>query len=279
MIDFSKLSAPIQIIVPVRSELFRYNNKTYVCHTEDGWRRVEIKNNRCKDLGPDMPDPSKLDTALGYTHNNRLIFQNFDVALRKWNHSHTTELHFNQSPTFEAVRVAIWEDKRAYWVEPNYGDSKTLDLKDLLEAGKTLEGEKGITQELRSVFLFHALEREQLLQMQRQAEVKEEEERMMRDIPYRLNITMRRAGAELLNYSMSGNRIVVDWRVLGSTQRYNSVIDSRTWMVLEAGYCMSGDDRRHNLTSMIKTAELYAENRRTVITRSINDDPDENEDD
>jgi hypothetical protein len=49
--------------------------------------------------------------------------------------------------------------------------------------------------------------------------------------------------------------------------KYNSVLDSQTFMVLEAGYCMSNDDKRHNITSMVKTAEEYEQKDLTYITR------------
>jgi hypothetical protein len=115
--------------------------------------------------------------------------------------------------------------------------------------------------------LFHALERDQLKKVLIEKVAKEEHERRMKDIPYRLNKIFENAGATLLNYSLSNKRIIVDWEIMGQKHRYNSVIDAATFKIIEAGYCMSGDDKRHNVTSLVKTAEEYAERNLTYITR------------
>ena len=284
MLDFSKISQAVQVVVPVMDNKFIYNKKSYTCKTDDGWWEVTIEGNKAKTSGYPCWDIDRKKVkgwVLGYTYNNSLVFQNFDVAKRKWKLGQMVPLNFNQATSFEAVSAIVWEDGKAYYVQPNYADYRTAELKDLLEAGGSLEQQKGITPELQTLFLFHALEQEQLRNMQEEVTKAEEHERMMQDIPYRLNVTLKRSNAELLNYSISGNRIVFDWKILHSSQRYNSVIDKDTWMVLEAGYCMSNDDRRHNVTSLVKTAELYEENRLTYITRrdSVEDfDDDRNED-
>ena len=86
-------------------------------------------------------------------------------------------------------------------------------------------------------------------------------------MPYKLKRSFELAGAEMLNYSITGKRIIIDWQIKGGGYKYNSVIDIDTFNVIEAGYCMSGDDKKHNITSMIKTAEIYEEDRLTYITR------------
>lgn len=278
MLDFGKFAGPIKAVVPIRNNSFILNKKPYQIKSDDGWFEVLIDGNKAQTCGHaywDLPREKASNMVLGYTCNNSIVFQNFDVAKRKWNLGMTAPLHFNQSPTFESIRAVVWEDGQVYWVEPNYSDVQTLELKDLLDSDQTLVGRKGVTQELRSLFLFHALEKEQIKQLAIEAEMaktraiqKEEEERLMRDIPYRLRMTLARAGGEMLGYSLTGNRIIVEWKIPDSGQRYNSVIDSRTWMVLEAGFCMSNDDKRHNLTSIVKTAEEYEDRGVTFITRN-----------
>lgn len=210
---------------------------------------------------------TRLPYVFGYTYNNVVVFQNFDVAKRKWGFNCAAPLYFNQSQTFESIKALVWEDGKVYWCEPNYSDLDAIKLKTILDDGGSLEGQKGITPELRSLFLFHALEKENLLKIHAEAKAKEDHERMMRDIPYRLNVTLQRAGGELIRYSITGKRIIVDWRVTGGGFEYNSVLDADTWQVIEAGYCMSGDDKRHNMTSLVKTAEDYENRDLTYITR------------
>jgi hypothetical protein len=89
----------------------------------------------------------------------------------------------------------------------------------------------------------------------------------MQSIPGRLTITLKRSGAELIDWSVSGGRIVFNWRLLNGSHRYNSVLDANTWKMIECGFCMSNDDKRHNVTSMVKTAEEYEEDDAIFITR------------
>ena len=86
-------------------------------------------------------------------------------------------------------------------------------------------------------------------------------------MPYKLKRSFELAGAEMLNYSITGKRIIIDWQIKGGGYKYNSVIDTDTFKVIEAGYCMSGADKRFNVIGLIKTAEEYEENGLIYITR------------
>lgn len=261
-ISFEVLNQSFQVVVPILNNGFVYKRKQYEVKSPDGWTWVEISGNHVDILGPEIPNENDVDIALGYTYNNTIVFSNFDVAKRKWGMKCTHPLVFNSSPTFESIKAVIWEDKRAYWLEPNYCDVKCLEIKEL----EDLSGVKGITQELRSVHLYHALEREQIRQIEEAAKKKQAMEELMKSIPGRLKLTFERSGARMLNYSLTGNRIIVDWEIPGGNQ-YNSVIDSRTWQIVECGFCVSGDDKRHNITSMVVTAQEYEQKNLTYKTR------------
>lgn len=267
MLDLEKFSKPTRAIVPIENNRFLYNKKWYSVRCENGWYVVEITNNKARSVEPAILSDMNYPAILGYTNNNVIVFQNFDVAKRKYGLGMHAPLKFNQSQTFEAVKAVVWEDGQVYWAEPNYTDTKIFEVKDLFDQDQPLTDQKGITPELRTLFILHSLERENIRRIAEEQRQAEEQDRMMRDIPTRLRLTFERSGAIFQNYSMTGNRIVVDWSIAGSDYTYNSVIDSRTWMVQEAGYCMSGDDRRHNITSMVKTAQEYEDRGVTFITR------------
>lgn len=266
MLDLSKFTQPQKVIVPILNNSFIYNRKSYQIKSDDGWYLVEIVNNCATILEETIPY-NIVKKVLGYTYHNQIIFQNFDVARRKWNFSTSAPLYFNKSSSFEAIEAVVWEDNRIYWLGTNYNDFKALELKDALDNDEDISTKKGITPELRTLFLFHSLEKEQQKQLLKAQQEKEEQERMMATIPGRLKYSFERAGAEVLNYELSGDNIIVDWGIPGASHQYNSVINSKTWMVVEAGYCMSNDDRRHNITSLIKTAEDYEERGLTFLTR------------
>lgn len=267
-IDFENLAKPRQVTVPVLNRSFQLDRKRYSIDSADGWFRVEIAGNKASALFEDSTDliPSSKITS-GYTHNNTIVFWNFDVARRKFGFGPIRDLHFNRSGTFESIYAVVWEDKKVYYANPIYNDIRGWEVSQAFEENKPLDQVKGVTPELRMVYLHHLLEREQQLKLAAEAKAKEDHERMIRDIPYRLAVNFQRAGAELISHSISGNRIIADWRIPGSDNEYNSVIDSRTWMIVEAGYCMTQDDKRHNITSMVKLAEDYEDRGLTYITR------------
>jgi len=292
MLDFSKLAEEKIIEVPVLDGRFQYHSKKYkIFSEEDGWFKVKIEGNSAEISEPvfDFTELEKKNKPVkGYTYNNTIIFHNFDSTKRKWGFELSEEINFNSALTFSAIKAIVWEDKKIYFVSPDYSNFKIFDIKTSFDNDEAINNLKEITPELRTLFLFHEIEREQFRELERQRlelermeladeERKKREKELMASIPGRLQLTFERSGARMIQYSISGNRIIVDWEMLSARGnmgrhndhmiQYNSVIDSRTFKVLESGYCMSGDDRRHNITSLVKLAEDYEERGLTHITR------------
>jgi len=260
IIDLSEFLKEKKAIVPIHNNSFQFQRKKHNTKSiEDGWYEVVIKSNDHEIIAPNY-DFSTLSKVKGYSYNNLFIFNNFDVAKRKWKFNISATLHFNAAPTFSAVEGVVWEDKQLYYTQIDYSNFKIYELKSCFDNDFSLENIKGITPELRHVFLFHAIERENLKKISEEKQLKE-------SIPYRLKRSFELAGAEMLTYSITGRRIIVDWQVKGGGYKYNSIVDLDTFRVIEAGYCMSNDDGRHNITSMIKTAEIYEEDYLVHITR------------
>jgi hypothetical protein len=269
-IDFSKLTAPKEVIVPVLNNTFQYHKKKYKFSSsvDDGWWAVIIDGNKSTPNKPFLEvDIGSKNIVYGFTYHNQIIFQNQDVVRRKFNLGHSAPLHFNPVDTFSAIKAIAWEDGNFYYVEVNYSELLIYEIKNAFDNGISLEGIKGVTPELRTLYFFHDLERQHLLEIKKMEDDKRHEQELMQSIPGRLTLTLKRSGADLISWSVSGNRIVFEWKLLTGEHRYNSVIDATTWMMLECGYCMNNDDRRHNITSMVKTAELYEENDAIFITR------------
>lgn len=277
MLDFSSIAKPSKVNVPVLGGRFIYHRKPFALSNrtiEDGWRTVEIHGNHVIDCGPHVWSGDSPNPIRGYTNGNGLVFQNFDVGKRK-GFGLQAPLLFNTVETFTAIIASLWEDGRLYYVEPNYADNAIFEIKNRFEDEQSIDGLKGVTPELRTLFLFHSLERDQqraMLEAARLAAAEQkrtaDEAERMKDVAYRLTVTFAHAGARVLRYTLSGSNLIVDWELESGGHRFNSVIDSRTWMVREAGYCMTGDDRRHNITSVVKTAEDYESRRVVVITRN-----------
>jgi hypothetical protein len=261
MIDFSKLAAPKIIIVPILQKRFQYQRKNYACDADDGWWVVTIQGNKAQPQEPYFwtSDEGNYRWVSGYSYNNQVVFSNFDVARRLVGINLTAPLHFISVETFTPIKAILWETGHIFYACVNYADMKIYDVKSAYDNEKSLSSLKGVTPELKTLYLFHALERDQLREVLRQQNEAQENEKRMQEIPYRLGVTLERAGARLLGYSQSGARLIVEWELKDGSYKYNSVIDSNTWMVLEAGYCLSGGDKRLNLTSLAKTADEYEE--------------------
>lgn len=267
-LDFSALAKPYTAVVPIVSGRFVLNKKAYSIRSEDGWFLVEISGNKAIVKEPHYwLEAPKEKSVAGYTYNNDLIFSNFDVAKRKWKFEIKVPLLFNNAESFSPIRAIVWEDKQVFICQPWYEDTKSLELKQAFDEDKPLTEVKGITPELRTLYLFHSLEREQMWALLAVRQAKEEHEKLMQDVGYRLKVTFERSGAEMLGFSRSGNRIIVDWQIKGGDYRYNSVLDADTGQVREAGFCLNGGDRNLNATSMVLTAQEFEEDGSTYITR------------
>ena len=161
MLDFSKFEKEKTTVVPIVECKFQYNRKKYqVSQCEDGWYEVSLKGNDAKIIQSFYGTLENVDYILGFTYNNNLIFQNFDVGKRKLNKDIQCELFLNTSQTFSSVKCVLWEDNRVYYFEPNYSDTSIYEVKALYDEEKNVGELKGITPELRTLSLFHDIERQ-----------------------------------------------------------------------------------------------------------------------
>jgi hypothetical protein len=276
VIDLASLVQEKTVIVPISGNSFQYNRKRYsVAETPDGWYTVAIKSNRAVVLEAYFGDFSFIDkksTILGYTIDNEFLFSNFDVGRRKTGHEAKAILKFSPQEGFTSVKAVYWEDKNLYYLEPNYSDSLIYDVKIAYDDEKSLKDVKGITPELRTLYILHDMKRQQLRAIEEAAKKKQAYEELLKSLIGRLTVSINNAGGQLIDYQQMKYRgqdaVVINWKLKESGTRFNSVLEANTLRVIEAGYCMSGDDRRHNLTSLVMTAQEYEADDLIYITRS-----------
>lgn len=276
MIDFSKLIQEKTVTVPITANSFQYNRKVYqVPYTENGWYTVAIKSNIAVVLEAYFGDFSFLDRKLmlsGYTIDQELLFSNFDVGRRKTGHEAKVPLRFATGDTFSSVKAVYWEDKNVYYLEPNYTDFLIHEIKSAYDEEKSLAEIKGVTPELRTLYILHDMKRQQVRAIEEAAKKKQAYEELLKSLIGRLTVSINNAGGQLIDYQQMKYRgqdaVVINWKLRDSGTRFNSVLEANTLRVIEAGYCMSGDDRRHNLTSLVLTAKEYEDDDLIYITRS-----------
>jgi len=270
-IDFNKFVGPKEVIVPIVDGCFQYNRKKYtMCDAHIyGWYKVKLNGNECgciEGVSPEIEFP-KAKTIKGYTYNNNLIFQNFDVGKRKLGIDMMTVLHFNTAPTFSAVKAILWEDNCLYYYSVNYEDAFIYDVKSEFDNDRSIIEKKGVTPELKTLYLFHSLEKEAIRKADEKVIYDKKVKEWAESLPGRLALAFGNVGSKVLEYSITGNRLFVDWQLEETGRTYNSVLDASTFQTIEAGFCTSGGDRKFNVTSMVLTAKEYERERVTYITR------------
>lgn len=280
MIDLSKFVQETTAIVPVIKSRFQYNRKKYVVPDAlvDGWYKVALQGNTARVLSVAMIEMDREFNALigknaqailkGYTYHNSFIPQNFDVAKRNSLTGVMTPLLLNNVPSFSSIEAVLWEDKNLYYYRPNYTDEIIFMLKRSCDDDVDITHMKALTPELRTLYVFHNIERIKIREEQERILKEKELEAFRQTLQGRLILSFARVNAKMLKYSVAGNRVTVDWVMNDSGTRFNSVLEADTLRVLEAGYCMSGDDRNHSLHSMVELARDYIDDDLLHITRS-----------
>jgi len=277
MINLEKFDTEQKAIVPVTGNSFQYMRKVYsVTGTVvDGWYAVRLRGNYVISASSlfieyqrEFSDIMKSNKRIlrGYTYNNNIIFQNFDVGMRKSGHSIMAPLYLNNAPSFSSIEAILWEDKKLYYYKINNIDYLVYQLRSSMNDG-SFERIKGLTPELKTTLLFHIVENQKIKEEQEKLKRSKEIAELRTSLRGRLILTFKRVGATLLDYVLSGKRITVNWKFEDSSINYNSVIDADTFRVIEAGYCMSGSDKDHSASSMVLLAKDYEDDGLIHITR------------
>ena len=196
-IDFLSLIKSQTAIVPIVSNSFQYKRKKFsVKEVSDGWWVVSLQGNQATTIEPYVWSGEENQKVLGYTYGNQIIFQNFDVAKRLWYMDIKAPLHFNTADSFSSIKAIFWETNQFFYTSINYTDTRIYDIKSMFDSDQLLDKVKGITPELRTLYLFHMFERNQLREILRKKEDDEEHEKRMQDTAYRLKVTLERAGGK-----------------------------------------------------------------------------------
>lgn len=147
---------------------------------------------------------------------------------------------------FEEVEMVFIRDKVCYFIQ-TLNTCKAYPLMDLKEALNSkkkfdLDSIKGITPEMRIVYMFHLLER--------QKKELEEPVAVVKNL-------MEERGAKIQFVRKNNLGFEVQWQTGGHT--INTQLN-KDFRVMEAGFCISGHDRTQSATSVVNLLRGYAEN-------------------
>ena len=269
-IDFSTFAESKTVVVPVRNNTCRYNRKFYKVTAPDGWWKVSLcGNNAVVETQVDIT--SEISTAFkkfkGYTYNNQFLFKSFDIARRYFNNQVMMPFYFGANiETFNSISVLVGEDESLYFYSIDYEDMFIYDIVDRFNSKQTIESFKGATPELKTLYMFHMVEREAHEKALEEIKKKKALAEFASTLEGRLALTFKLTGAELISYKASKDKVTVVWQNPHSAYEFNSVLDAKTLQVVEAGYCMSGHDKEHSASSMVMLARDYEQ--RDVIHKT-----------
>lgn len=261
MLNLEGLGVVKGVIVPIINNSFQYNRKIYNTEeTVDGWYRVDIDNNDVTLLDAVIPEldlkVEKKFLIKGYTYNDSIIFFNFDDSKRRFNKHIMDQLHLSNIRTFSSIEALVWEDKRVYLYRQSFTDTDIYELKTFFDEGINLSGKKHLKPEQKTLYLFHHISKQKQIQKIKQQQIKKErQEKQSKQDAIIESFTI--VGANIKKYEVKNNRIYVSWEL--NNNLFDSVINESTGQVIDAGYCMSGDDAKHSVTSLVLTAKEYDE--------------------
>lgn len=306
-INLDEFSSEKIVIAPVLNNSFVYDRKRYSIRCQNGWHKISISGNNAKIVESNVGfyeiiedhQYTKSKIIKGYALNNKIIFKSAKEGELKFNSAPMNDLYFSDDLEDPQPVTAIWHDKKFFFASIDYSDVllyecieklNSMDLAYNQNEIKNIFRDDNVEQKLRSmsveypsgttpelkIFGVNFLMKKSFSQYQailasemlaaEQEEAKRKE--WLNTFPGRITSLFAMAGGIVDDIDLQKDRAIVTWKIDGNNHyKFNSIIDLKTMMVKEAGYCMSGDDKRHNITSLVLTAIDYNEDDLIYITR------------
>lgn len=277
MLDLEKFSKETRAVVPIVSGWGQYKGRRIAApRAEDGFYVVGFgdKISVGKKASP-MEILKTLENTTKYkvySLGTEGIPFNFDV-FKRLGFGEAETINFLNLQPFTVAEVTKWEDGRLYFCNETIPKNRrTLQsVRTAFEQRQILSGVRGVSPELRYYVLLLNLQRDSYEALK---ELKDwtisEDERARRIASFqgtflvRLRHAVEQAGGTFIGYHKVGRGQMVEWEIGG--QRVKSTIRD-DFRIVTAGFCLSGDDKKHTLPSLINLAKLFQEDYPLYITR------------
>ncbi len=280
MLDLKRFSEETEEIVPIIGGTGRFHGRFISLKVDDGWYLVSLGDKALIKRKATVLEVAKAikdqPTFSVYALGIEGIPLSFDSFSRRgWGEAVT--VNFQNLQIFEVARIVYWEDKRFYFYGQEMPNEILREAKKVFEKNEPFNNIKGLTPELRYYLILVSLQRESFRAAQELAKFKlNAAERAKRIKEFqetfsgRLQRTIENVGGTLIRYSKKGNNYNVRWKVYGQEIVSTIKDDER---IISLGFCASGADTKHTLSSAIALAKLYYEEAGTdhgglYITRS-----------
>jgi hypothetical protein len=276
-IDLSRFSKNTEAILPIIDNLGKVGGRRVAKKIEDGWYKVSLGN---KITIQKKATPLEVFKALR-RHKKLLVYSvgsegvpfNFEnFKNRGFNES--VQVHFLNSGLLELVQIVQWEDGRFYFYDREARRERQLiqRIKEAFDSREELPDVPGISPEIRYAFLLGQIARgsyEAAVKLSNDWTLSDKERSVRSNnltlsFEYTLKESVRKAGGTLIGFTDNGNHKLIEWEVGG--QRVKSKVNSDL-RIISAGFCLSGEDKKHSLNSIINLAKLFQQRSPLYITR------------
>jgi hypothetical protein len=164
---------------------------------------------------------------------------------------------------FEEIEVAVPQDGPCYFLRIVSTEKAfpMLEVKDALDTKVDINTIKSVTPEIRIVYTFHFLEREMQRieeenrkKLELQIKLKQQFEQEMKEPSNYIRKVMSDSGATVSSVKKVNRGFEVIWSAMGHTIH---TLLSKSYNVIEAGFCTSGHDTTQSVSSVAKLLQDY----------------------
>lgn len=153
-----------------------------------------------------------------------------------------------------------------YFIEHIFNSTamKLMELNELISEDADISNMKGITPEMRILFAMHKIK----IVQERLYKEKEQKVKYKNSIKGFLEGIFKSVGGKLIKViKQAAKRLEVIWELHGRTI---STVVEEDYSVKEAGFCISGDDRKHTISSLPNLLDSYHKDGEGInITRRL----------
>jgi hypothetical protein len=279
-INITEFLKPEDVVVPFISGIGYHGSRKLRINVSDGWYKIRLTD-EIEEVAPadtiDVLETVKnIPKYSGYIFNQEFIPNHVNsFKARTGITSMSVPIYFNTAVTWSVASAVMWRDHLIFIdLDMTYKKLELLlELKEKFEKEEQISGMRGITPEMRYLYFLTLFERDSLREIEhlRQLAISEEEKRkrleeFRKSTAGRLKETIERAGGNLERFYRQGNdKLVVVWTVDG--EQLESVIRTDTFQCIEAGFCVSGDDDKLNITAAVLTAKDHIDREVLYKTR------------
>jgi len=277
MLNLQRFSKVTYGFVPIVNGWGRLNGRKIHLNLNDGWYQIEIGDGIVpKRLATQLEIVKTLRKKphlLVYTVGMEGIPVNFDNFLKK-GLAESVQVNFLNLNFLDTAKVVLWEDKRFYFYEQDARHQRAIiqRIKNVFKNRGSLQGVTGVTPEMSYSFLLGELARssyEEVSALRRNLVLSAEknksiDEKMLENVEYRLKNAITKAGGTYISHVKRGYGYAITWEVGGQIVKSTIGSDLR---IISAGFCLSDDDKRHTVNSIVNLAKVFQNSSPLYITR------------